>query len=137
MPFTDAYGIWDDICSGLPVTTQEQILQKEANRNLFRFEFGTDWARWNNEWAGYKSYLECKLLYRDDGGGFNYIQKAFKVYVKPEAQLIEKPPLIEFQDNPWTSRRLSVRRKFWHRLNWEGHSLDKPFRVSISNFINN
>jgi hypothetical protein len=138
MPFTDAYGIWDDLCLVLPVTTQEQLLSKDtSNRNLFRFRFDTDWPRWHNENVGYKSYLQCKLFYRDDGGGFSYLQQQFKVYVKQEPQLIEKKPLLEFNDNPWTSRRLSVKRTFWHRLNWEGHSLDKPFQVSIDTFIDN
>lgn len=138
MPFTDAYGIWDDLCLVLPVTTQEQLLSKDtSNRNLFRFRFDTDWLKWHNENVGYKSYLQCKLVYRDDGGGFSYLQQQFKVYVKQEPQLIEKKPLLEFNDNPWTSRRLSVKRTFWHRLNWEGHSLDKPFQVSIDTFINN
>lgn len=137
MPYTDAYGVWDDLCLQLPVTTEEQLLVKDtSNRNLFRFRFQTDWAMWHNENVGYKSYLFCKLLYRDDSGGFNYLQEQFKVYVKEEAQLIIKKPLMEFQDNPWTSRRLSVKRKFWHRLDWEGHSLDKPFQISVDTFIN-
>ena len=137
MPYTDAYGVWDDLCLEFLVTTQEQLLAKDtSNRNLFRFQFQTDWVAWHNPNVGYKSYLVCKLLYRDDSGGFNYLQEQFKIYVKEEAQLITKKPLVEFQDNPWTSRRLSIKRKFWHRLNWEGHSLDKSFQVSVDTFIN-
>lgn len=137
MPYVDAYGIWDDLCVTLPVTTEEQLLDKDtSNRNLFRFKFHTDWQRWYNQNIGYKSYLQCKLLYRDDSGGFTYLQQQFKVYVKEDAQLIEKSPLTEFSENPWTSRKLSVCRKFWHRLNWENHSLDKPFSVTIDTFIN-
>ncbi|MEZ2250214.1 MAG: hypothetical protein ACBR21_18075 [Microcoleus sp.] len=138
MPFTDAYGIWDDLCSNFAVSSKsEELFSKDtAERELFKFNFFTDWARWDDEWAGYKSFLLCRLLYHDDSGGFKLIQESFKVYVKPDTQLILKPPLSQLKDNPWAIRRLAVKRKFFHRLDWEGHSLDKPFQVSIDTFIN-
>ena len=138
MPFTDAYGIWDDLCFNFPPSSNsENFLQKDtSSRELFRFKFSTDWKRWNNEWVGYKSFLQCRLLYHDDSGGFTFSQGSFRVYVKLEAQLIQKLPLPQLSDNPWTIRRLAISRRFFHRLNWEGHSLDKPFNVSIDAFIN-
>jgi hypothetical protein len=137
MPFTDAYGTWDILCWNLNVSSKSQQLLSEntGNRELFKFTFYTDWDRWHNEWTGYKSFLFCRLFYQDDSGGFSYLQGSFRVYVKEEEQLIQKLPLPQFKDNPWAIRKLEVSRKFFHRLNWEGHSLDKPFSVSIETFI--
>lgn len=137
MPFTDAYGIWDDLCTNFAVSSKlENLLSKNtADRELFRFKFATDWTRWDNEWEGYKSFLLCKLLYHDDSGGYNLIQNTFRIYVKKQQQLIVKPSLPQWIDNPWSIRRLSVQRKFFHRVDWEGHALDKPFQVSIDTFI--
>ena len=138
MDFTDAYGAWKLIASSYQ-PTQEWIIHNPpiTEHSLLRFKFSTDWGRWKNPYDGYRSMLLIRGHYRDDSGSFGWVTGQRTVYVTEEPQLINYPPIEEFKDNPWTIRKLGVRRRFFKNATWiENHpTMDLKFNVIIEAFV--
>lgn len=138
MPYTDAYGLWLEVCANHSPSTNWTIFQEPTqDHKLFRFRFATDWDRWNDINDGYRSYGIFRHHYRDDGGADNLIGESRKIYPTIEPQLIEMPVLESIVNNPWFIRKVGFKRQFYTRHKWiENHpTFDLKWYVTIELFI--
>lgn len=112
MPYTDAIGVWQELnFTPVTVTNDWVILPINCNNgSLFRFTFDTNWQDWEDVKGGFRSFGLFRFHYHDDSGNFNWVEKSKAIYPKQEQLLMSLPSLPEIKDNPWTIRKMAVKR---------------------------
>ncbi|MEZ2278089.1 MAG: hypothetical protein ACBR12_14385 [Microcoleus sp.] len=80
----------------LPAQSNWQLFSSGAlGGKLFEVTFELDWSAWKSTMK-FKSYCLLNFWYRKDGAFTVCEQRAKKIYLKPEAQIIQAPPPPEF-----------------------------------------
>lgn len=113
MPYTDAYGTWQELTPVFLTASFDWVLTPNPcplSSELFRVKFETDWSKWNN-YQGYQSYGLLRVSYSDDSGVHgNNVTPSFRIYPKQEEMLFNLPIIQKLSDNPWAIRKFQFKK---------------------------